>query len=336
MKKTCLLFLFLLIPIPLIFAEEEPYRITYTITSFIPQPQRYNLTIEKQEAMVQQAFDAWTNHINAKAIYMKGANPISVFCRIDLYSANTGSGLGSGGGSGPNTSCVANLSSGILVYVPPKPPFDGRVSWNALSIITHEIGHGLGLGHMNCPACVMQYSGATYTVPQKEEISVLQKIWVNAKCTIASCLAVPPVVDGALTNFSTLQKNIIKGDIVNFDYTLSNLGNVQIYQVFIVSDLTDNKTLKFIFIPPILPSQSRSGIVIWNTTLASTGIHTMQAYWSPATGDINPINNKIVLNILVSDSNLPEPEPKDHKIALNDTVSFHDSGEYTAIIKRKF
>lgn len=344
MKKLLFLFFTFLLFLPIIspiFAVEEPYRITYTITSFYAEPNRYNMTIAKQEAMVQQSFDAWIKNINAKAVYMKGADPKTVFCVIAFKPITTIGALGTGGGGGPNTWCTANTNSNLLLYIPPKPPFDGRVSWNALSIMTHEIGHGLGLGHMNCPGCVMQYSGATYTIPQKEEIAVLQKLWINAKCTIASCLTVPAIVDGELTKISTQQTNIVLGDKITFDYTITNLGNVEIYATILISDNTDHKTIKFTFEPPLLPGGTRTGFVIFNTTLSSIGTHEIMAYWAPITGDINISNNKKLLNIEILSSvptPTPLPDPIDYKILINDGVSFNDSGEYThtAIIVRKF
>lgn len=297
----CILLFSLLFTIktPVVEAQSPPYKITWTILNYYPTTK---ISAEIQESTIQKDFERWTKYLNVKVVFVKNADPKDVFCTVDF---NRKTPLGSGGGDGPNTLCEINISNFKNLYIGPKPPV-GKIWWSFESIATHEIGHALGLSHMNCGGCVMMssYGGL---VPQPKEIAALQSIWKNAVCSIPKCLTEPAIVDAKL-DLSISDNKFVKGDIANIQWKITNLGNVDYYNAIQVYDLTDRKVLKLNFIL-VKPSQTVESIINFNTTLSSTGVHVIEGNYITLDADINKINNKVKLNLEILDPSIPVPIP---------------------------
>lgn len=296
----CILLFSLLFTIktPAVEAQLPPYKITWTILNYYPTSK---ISAELQESTIQKDFERWTKYLNVEVVFVKNADPKDVFCTVDFNRKTT---LGTGGGNGPNTTCVVNISNLQNLYIGPKPPFDGKIWWSFESIATHEIGHALGLPHMNCGGCVMlsSYGGL---VPQPQEVAALQSIWKDAVCNISQCLSEPKVVDAKL-DLSISENKILKGNTTKIQWKITNLGNVDYYNTILVYDSTDKKTLKYNFIL-VKPSQTVEGIINFDTTLSSTGVHVIDGNYITLAADINKKNNKVTLNLEILDPNIPVP-----------------------------
>ena len=220
-------------------AQLPPYKITWTILNYYPTTK---ISAQIQESTIQKDFERWTKYLNAEVVFVKNANPKDVFCTVDF---NRETPLGTGSGDGPNTSCVININNSKNLYIGPKP-LDGKIWWSFESIATHEIGHGLGLSHMNCGGCVMMssYGGL---VPKPQEIAALQAIWKDAVCTIPQCLGEKAIVDAKI-DFTISNNKVVKGDTAQLQWKITNLGHVDYYNTIWVNDLTDGKTFKFNFV----------------------------------------------------------------------------------------
>jgi len=122
---------------------------------------------------VQQAFEHWTQHIDAEAIFVKNVDPNNVFCTVNISSNRN---IGTGGGNGPNTWCVVNIGSNQRLYVGEKP--DSTFIYRSLlAIAAHEGGHGLGLGHQNIGNCMMFTNYGDGFRQCDTEIKELQDLW---------------------------------------------------------------------------------------------------------------------------------------------------------------
>jgi len=305
LKVMLFLFPMLLLLVPLVPVEAshaEPFQATYTISEYYS----FNL-IDKatQEAAVHNAVTAWTEHLNAEAVFVPNAEKKDVFCWVEFTQLSE---IGAGGGR-PGFFCQAQVGSNQRLYVGEKPPFDRFIWRNAEVILQHEIGHGFGLGHYGNAGCQMFASyGGSPNRHCDQELDRLKMLWANVEPW-------PPVIiyDGAMKSFSA-PSTVVKGDKVVLDFTIENVGTFFYYNVVWFYDWTDNKVIQSGPFHELGAGETFSSTVIWDTSLVSTGEHKIRGCWiatnnsaNPEFNDVDWSNNCIDIFIDVTDTTLPPP-----------------------------
>jgi len=283
-------------PEPIILEEElEPYRITWTIKNYYSNTFA-PISQAEQEATVQQAFEHWTQHINAEVIFVKNADPKDVFCTVDFKPLRH---IGGGGGDGPNTWCVVDIGSNQHLYVGEKPE-STYVHRSLLAIAAHEGGHGLGLTHKNVGSCMMFTNYGDGISQCDVEVAELQTLWKDAVNPPDS-----PLLDGSMKEFFAEQTYVRFGDTARLHFTIENIGNLDYNSIVWFFDKTDNIVIRSGPFYRLDPGETAIGFVDWDTgmigTEASIGVHEIQGHWLADTNDVNKANNFITIFVTVHD-----------------------------------
>jgi len=320
MKVTLyLFFVLLLFPlIPVNAQHDEPFEFTWTIidyysSNFAPVSQL------EQEQAVERSLERWTENLNINLVFVKNAAKSEVYCWATFERINR---IGAGGGLAGKY-CQFTIGSNQLLYVGQKPD-STFIFRNLEAIASHESGHGMGLGHYNVGSCIMFTNyGDGLKSPCDAELRDLKLIWANVENPPPN-----PILDGSMKSISA-PTQVIQGDIVPISYTIENLGNIDYNHITWFFDKTDLSVIKAGVFQNLTPNETRSGVVLWDTSTASLGTHEIQGHWLKLLGDVNATNNVKKIFITVTEDIIPPPpptpDPVDYSVNLAETLAISDN-----------
>jgi len=297
----------------------EPWLFKYTINWF-GSGGTGGFTKPNFEDAVERAFLFWIDdaNLNVELEYVPDFFPFDPFFIYGDVVADDfcGLGLGCGGGGGPNTWCEVVNRSGTYIGAIEDPPDDNRVHYNLDTILAHEAGHCMGLGHFSGlgadkVGCMMAPNYRTSPSHCTAEIVVVQEIWADPLvCTIAPCLREEtPFKDGAVIDaFFIPPAPIVQGSSVQIAFTLANLGNVQISTPVVVSNIKDGGTIFPIRFAFLLPGETKFfDYIVWDSSNAQLGTHEIWVSWSIGDDDTSNTRIKLFPEIIAN----PIPPPPD-------------------------
>lgn len=187
--------------------------------SFGPLAAGVDPALVKSEA--RRAFDEWSR---AVAVTFRETTSRMTVRNIDILFAT-----GDHGDPFPFASGTATLGHSFYPSPPNPEPIAGDIhvnsayswsvggTWDIYSLILHEAGHSLGIGHTDAPTSVMYPYYQKATVLQSDDVASIRQLYAEAGATITPTaptlsLSIANPVEGTKTTLDT----------VNFSGALSN------------------------------------------------------------------------------------------------------------------
>ena len=131
------------------------------------------ITAEQISEAYDIAFSQWAAVCDLEPSRAEKANQANIYARSGVGKAN---GLDDKGG----TLAWSELPCGVAENIQLDQMFDEAEAWSfnmAVAVICHELGHALGLPHLNAGNLMAPYYDPNVTAPQKGDISEIVKLY---------------------------------------------------------------------------------------------------------------------------------------------------------------
>lgn len=131
------------------------------------------LTAEQVAEAYSIAFSQWAEVCNIEPVQAEGPNTANIYARSGVGKQN---GLDNRGG----TLAWSELPCGVAENIQLDQMFDEAEAWSfnmAVAVMCHELGHALGLPHLNDGNLMAPYYDPNLTTPQKGDIDEIVKLY---------------------------------------------------------------------------------------------------------------------------------------------------------------
>lgn len=152
------------------------------------------ITDEQVKEAYDIAFSQWAEVCDIEPTRVDGADKANIYARSGVGRA---SGLDNKGG----TLAWSELPCGVTENVQLDQMFDEAEPWSfnmAVAVICHELGHALGLPHLNAGNLMAPYYDPNVTGPQKGDIKEIVKLYGKRKDKYAITKDAAPHIHGTL------------------------------------------------------------------------------------------------------------------------------------------
>lgn len=153
------------------------------------------LTDEQVKHAYDIAFAQWAEVCNIDPVRVTAANTANIYARSGVGKQH---GLDNKGG----TLAWSELPCGVASNVQLDQMFDEAEDWSfnmAVAVICHELGHALGLPHLNAGNLMAPYYDPNTTRPQKGDIEEIVKLYGPRTEKYPITKDAAPHIHGALT-----------------------------------------------------------------------------------------------------------------------------------------
>lgn len=140
------------------------------------------------------AFSQWAEVCDLEPTRVEAADQANIYARSGVGRSN---GLDNRGG----TLAWSELPCGVAENVQLDQMFDEAEAWSfnmAVAVMCHELGHALGLPHLNAGNLMAPYYDPNVTAPQKGDIKEIVKLYGKRTTKYAITKDAAPQIHGTL------------------------------------------------------------------------------------------------------------------------------------------